>query len=453
MATPLEILRQRTGERWLIGLDAQKLLALAEQRYAQLQQAPQPDPPSVLLSESDPLHFLAGFVAASTAASPLFLGNPRWATAEWQSVLPQIQPNLIWGPSYPTAAAAPAIPPGWIMIPTGGSSGQIRFAIHTLQTLTASVIGLQQHFQVNTVHSVCVLPLYHVSGLMQFWRSLLTGGQFILTSDKTLTVSPPPEFSFLSLVPTQLQRLLQQQRSRDWLQQFSTVLLGGAPAWPQLLTMARQHQICLAPTYGMTETASQIATLKPTDFLSGQAGCGPILPHAEIRICSETGALLPPGAIGSVQVEATSLTLGYWPYPWSDRTPFCTDDLGYLDDRGWLHIVGRRSQKIITGGENVFPAEVEAAIWATGLVLDVCVVGLPDPEWGERVTAVYVPRHPNSSISQLQAVLGRHLSRFKQPKQWVAVPQLPRNSQGKINHSQLLALLSLDAPISLNPNF
>jgi O-succinylbenzoic acid--CoA ligase len=99
--------------------------------------------------------------------------------------------------------------------------------------------------------------------------------------------------------------------------------------------------------------------------------------------------------------------------------------------------VGRRSDKIITGGENVFPAEVETVIRATGLVQDVCVIGVSDRHWGEIVTAIYVPSSPEVSSEKLQTAVTDRLSKFKQPKYWLAVDQLPRNAQGKLNRPQL----------------
>jgi len=103
--------------------------------------------------------------------------------------------------------------------------------------------------------------------------------------------------------------------------------------------------------------------------------------------------------------------------------------------------VGRSSDKIITGGENVFASEVEAAIRTTGLVKDVCVVGVGDRHWGEIVTAFYVPSHNTTELNQLSRALQPILSKFKQPKRWIAVTQIPRNAQGKINRQQLQSCL------------
>ncbi|MGH2413920.1 MAG: AMP-binding enzyme, partial [Microcystaceae cyanobacterium] len=116
---------------------------------------------------------------------------------------------------------------------------------------------------------------------------------------------------------------------------------------------------------------------------------------------------------------------------------FETDDLGFLYTNGYLFIVGRRSQKIITGGENVFPAEVESAILSTQLVTDVCVIGLPDPKWGQTVTAIYVSKQTGISLEMIKIAIQDKISKFKQPKYWISVKTLPRNAQGKVNYQQL----------------
>lgn len=458
MAEPLTLWQERCPSDWRIGGKTAQWGDRVERRWQVLTSLQaQGKVPVILLAESEPLDFLAGFIAACMTQSPVFLGNPQWTAAEWQQVFEQVQPDVMWGNvQRPLACTASptqryggeqAVSPGWIMVPTGGSSGRIRFAIHTWETLTAAVVGFQQYFQVDRIHSCCVLPLYHVSGLMQFMRSWISRGKFAYFVSKHLVeqidrvqLSFQPQPFFLSLVPTQLHRLLQQPQTAAWLSQFRTIFLGGAPAWTSLLDTAQALNIPLAPTYGMTETAAQIATLKPEDFWQGQTGSGLVLPHAQIQIRDETGAVLPAGQVGNITIQAKSLMLGYYP----DRfTPsqWQPDDLGYLNAQGYLHIVGRNSQKIITGGEKVFPAEVEAAIRATHLVQDVCVVGVPDPDWGERVTALYVPQQ-SASIAELQSALGDRLAKFKQPKAWIALPELPRNAQGKINHPQLQCLIT-----------
>ncbi|WGV23707.1 2-succinylbenzoate--CoA ligase [Halotia branconii] len=447
MQRPLAYLNNYTESDWLIGGNSYQFQQLAEILYLELTQLlTNKIPPKIILCEREPVRFLAGFIAACAAGCPVFLCNPDWGKQEWQQVFELIQPDIIWGMGHRNNAPcpmphAPCPMPNQIMIPTGGSSGQIKFAIHTWETLMSSVEGFTEYFQLKQVNSLCILPLYHVSGLMQFMRSFTTGGQLAVTSFKTIESGKnykinPSDF-FTSLVPTQLQRCLQNPQLTEWIAQFQTVLLGGAPAWPELLEKARFHHIRLAPTYGMTETASQIATLKPDDFLNGKISSGQILPHAKVTICNQQGSVLSFHQTGNITVQTKSLALGYYPQIEENRDSFSVDDLGFLDEQGYLNIVGRNSDKIITGGENIYPIEIESAIQATQMVVDVCVIGIPDKHWGQVLTALYIPKDSNTSNLEIQTLLKNKLSKFKIPKYWIPQQNLPRNSQGKINRQQL----------------
>lgn len=487
MRSPPTLLQQQASADWLIGGDSNRFHDLTQERIAILTTHIQHHGrPRIFLLERNPERFLAGFMAACATGCPVFLCKPDWGQQEWQQVLSLAQPDLIWGNSDPLPpctcpGSAQAHEAHWIMIPTGGSTGSVRFAIHTWQTLMASVQGTQQYFygtdQSTPIHSYCVLPLHHVSGLMQFLRTFCTDGQLVIWPFKALEQGNCPAIDpqrfFISLVPTQLQRLLQHEGQIHWLAQFQTVLLGGAPAWPQLLQQAREHNIRLALTYGMTETASQVATLQPEEFLQGNNSSGQVLPHARILIQNAQNQPLAPNQIGQVAIQSQSLCLGYYPLPFSsiaqdwergaggvrassisigkDREAFVTDDRGFIDDNGDLHILGRTSRTIITGGEKVLPEEVETIIRATGLVADIYVIGVPDPEWGEVVTAIYVPAAKGAPLQRLQTALVGKLSRFKHPKQWRAVPTLPRNGQGKIHLTQLQTLLASRSTPTASP--
>lgn len=447
----LNYLFQRSDRDWLIGCDSQQLHHLTKELLVELSRLTLSEkrPLRILIAETNPLQFLACFLAAVATETHVFLGNPHWGKQEWKQVFALVQPDLVWGKeeinSKLKISHSPLlIPHSLIMIPTGGSSGKIRFAMHTWSTLSASVAGFCDYFNRKKVNSCCVLPLYHVSGLMQFLRSFLTDGKLAIFPYSALKQGKKPEIEpqefFISLVPTQLQFLL--QSDPNWLSRFHTVLLGGAPAWRSLLDSARKHRIGLAPTYGMTETASQIATLKPEDFLQGNNSSGKILPHAKIFIQNEREELLNTQQIGTITIQADSLYLGYYPHLFTEKqsTSFTTDDLGFFDSQGYLHIVGRHSQKIITGGENVFPAEVEAAILATNLVADVVAIALPDSQWGQVVTAIYVPKNLEVSTTLIQQKIKHQLSKYKQPKHWIKVDNLPRDERGKINYQQITEL-------------
>ncbi|MEL6928139.1 MAG: 2-succinylbenzoate--CoA ligase [Cyanobacteria bacterium J06600_6] len=420
--------------------------------------------PTVLIVEDDPIDFISAFIAGVIAEVHLFLGNPAWQQQEWQQVLNFVQPNLIFGTDAVksqiyelTSLKLPVTVDAngsLIMIPTGGTSGKIKFAIHSWATLTASVTGFKRFFGCQTVNSWCTLPLYHVSGLMQLMRSLVTRGKLVICPYRLTRpeIERNPSTYFISLVPTQLQLLL--DTDPGWLKQFKTVLVGGAPARRSLLERARENRIAIAPIYGSTETASGVVALKPRDFWAGNMSNGQVLPHAQVSIrqISKTNAEIKSDrSIGLISITGTSLFMGYYPQLQTDRRSLTTDDLGYMDTQQNIYLVGRNSHKIITGGENVFPEEVEAAIYATKLVDDVCVFGISDRYWGQAVTAVYVPSSAESNSRLIAQQLQSQLAKYKQPKHWIEVKHIPRNDRGKIDYQRLKAIaISAIPPHKLN---
>ena len=426
--------------------------------------------PIVLIAEPEPQQFLCALWAALRAGWTIALANPDWGQQEWRSVSATICPTLVWGKAVPdhlcshrdlAASAGVDGAVAQILIPTGGTSGKIKFVHHTWQTLLAAVEGFCQHFAPShAVDSYCVLPLYHVSGLMQVLRSLISGGQLAIAPFKYIeSIEPNSPLPFsarssltaISLVPTQLHRLLESNKS-SWLKQFDIVFLGGAPAWPDLIEAAHTAQIPLSLSYGMTETAAMVTALAPEDFWSGDRTSGKPLPHAALTILNSepnsepnSEQPLPPGQTGRISIQSASI-----PRALSPSQTLLTDDLGYFDMSGHLHITGRASQTIISGGENISPTEVEAAIRSTGQVKDVCVFALPDAQWGEAVSAAYVPAHEAVTAHALQQALRSPsaardqqgtppiLSRYKHPKHWLALEAMPRNAQGKLNRQALI---------------
>lgn len=428
----------------LLGEKSRSFVELLERYREVLSQVEGNLPRKVLIQESDPISFLAWFLSAHLTETSVFLSPPQCTAQEKADILALFGSGWVTLSDQLYAVCSPSTEPEittpWIMIPTGGSTGSVRFAIHTWDTLSASVFGFQTHCDLTSIDSYCVLPLHHVSGLMQFMRCLLTRGTLILDSWKALEQAQPldwdPAGFCLSLVPTQLQRLVQIPSLIPWLRCFKLILLGGGPVWPELLEQSRLYRLPLAPTYGMTETASQAATLKPEDFLAGRSGSGRVLPHAQISIRDDQGRVLAVEEMGRIMVRARSLTLGYYPDLWAQPS-FLTQDLGYLDVNGYLHVTGRADQVIITGGEKVVAFEVEVVLRSSGWFKEVCVIGVADPIWGQRVVALYVPDPPELAIEIMGSYLKERLSPHKIPKAWIPLPSLPRSPQGKVNRAQV----------------
>jgi len=182
-----------------------------------------------VIEEGDPARFMASFACAVAGEGSLFLANPSWRSGE-RAVLGRLAGEGAGGEH------------GWLMIPTGGAGGELKFARHDADTISSGVGGFCGHFGMARVNSVCVLPLHHVSGFMAWMRSALTGGAFLPCSWKDVEAGRfpaelPPDCC-LSLVPTQLQRLLASAAAAAWLRKFRVIFVGGGPAWEGLVEEA-----------------------------------------------------------------------------------------------------------------------------------------------------------------------------------------------------------------------
>jgi len=332
---------------------------------------------------------------------------------------------------------------GWVCIPTGGSSGRTRFARHDEETLSAAVSGFCLHFGLSRINAVSVLPLHHVSGLMAQLRCLATEGTYVPWDWRNLAAGDWPSLTksdegwTISLVPTQLQRVLEVPGGADFLRRFRFIFIGGAAAWPELLDRAAEQRLPLSLSYGMTETAAMIAAQVEGAFLAGQRDIGKVMPHARIHLTREDGVACSLNEVGQVRIAAQSLFRGYFPETRTEPE-FVPEDLGRLDADARLTILGRRDGMIISGGEKIWPAEVEAALRATGEFSDVAVFGLPDGQWGEAVTAFYPQCDGAKDLESINRLLEPKLAPFKLPKRLVAIATWPRNAQGKVNRETLL---------------
>ncbi len=340
-----------------------------------------------------------------------------------------------WGPEARREAEArlrlpderpPGSERGWLALPTGGSGGHVKWARHDEGTLAAAVAGLRAHFGLGAIHAVDVLPAHHVSGLMARVRAEATGGTHLPWAWKRLEAGELPALPetsdgwMLSLVPTQLQRLLRQPATVAWLRGLRVIFLGGGPAWPDLLRRARDEGLRLAPSYGMTETAAMVAAVRPEEFREGREHLRP-LPHAELAVDGE----------GRLRVAGPSVCRGLWP-EWCDEGRWLTGDRAEVRADGWA-ILGRADQVIITGGRKVDAARVEAALRGAGVWDEVAVLGLPDPEWGEIVVAF----HPSGAPRGDPAAALAGLAAWERPRRWVAVEPWPRNAAGKVDRAAL----------------
>jgi O-succinylbenzoic acid--CoA ligase len=245
-----------------------------------------------------------------------------------------------------------------------------------------------------------------------------------------------------------LHRLLAMRKGQAWPASLRHILLGGAAATPELLAAAQASSAPVATTYGLTEAASQVATLCPADVVRKPGSVGRPLMFTNVRIVDETGATLPPGEKGEIVVTGPTVMSGYYKNPAATAKTIrngdlFTGDIGYLDDEGDLWLVQRRNDIIISGGENIYPAEVEAVLRQHPAVAAVAVVGVPNAEWGQ-VVAALVECHPQQqvTVAELLAFSRQRLAGYKQPRLLAFTDALPQTASGKIERRTVIERFS-----------
>ncbi len=436
---------------WIAGTEGKNLLLRVRRRVARIdRQLAEARARGVLINESDPVRFCAAFFAAVHRRVPAIVAKPHWGRLEWSETAAQVHPAFVFGPTPPRTSEPTRkidLHPGTVLIPTGGTTRGVRFAVHTWDSFSAAVDGLLAFIGPGPVESCCVLPLHHVSGLMQVLRSFISGGGVFFPDFSDLQAgrfpAVPPATLCLSLVPTQLQRLVAQRRIAEKLALCRVVFLGGAPAPDSLLDRVRTFKIPLVPCYGMTETAAMVTALPPDEFLSGITNAGRPLAHGRVQIICPNGRACPVGHSGRIRVSGPSLCRGIHGQPRS-VTPegLLTDDEGYIDPLGRLHVVGRVDRMIISGGEKIDPAEIENVLCETGGIRHALVIGWPDPHWGQRVVAFYVTAGIENEIERWEREIRSELSHYKVPKTMIHVPRLPLDERGKVDHRRVQTLIA-----------
>ena len=284
---------------------------------------------------------------------------------------------------------------------------------------------------------LCCLPMSHMGGLAPIVRTALYGTTLVVQREfdaaETAAVIDEQAITGVSLVPTMLQRLLDSGWSPP--EPLDTVLLGGAPASESLLERAIERGVPVSPTYGTTETASQIATARPDQVAAHRGTVGQPLVNTTVRILEGDGdGLAAPGETGELVVSGPTVTPGYLDEQRTNEAfgeyGLHTGDLGYRDDDGRLWVIGRVDDRIVSGGENVDPETVAAAIREHSDVAAAAVVGLPDEEWGERVGALVVG---DLDAEAIRAHCRDRLADFEVPKTVGFADALPRTPSGTVD--------------------
>ena len=332
---------------------------------------------------------------------------------------------------------------------TSGTTGRSKGAMLTqraLQSNAATLEGLWR-FAPNDV-LIHALPIYHVHGLFVATNvALIAGASMILQArfDAGAVLRAMPRATTLMGVPTFYTRLLAHSGlTREVVAGMRLFISGSAPLLAEThRAFAERTGHAILERYGMTETGMNTSNPYDGDRIAGTVGFP--LPDVDLRIVDpDSGGLLAQGEIGGIEVRGPNVCAGYWRNPektaeaFRDDGFFITGDLGVIDSRGYVSIVGRGKDLVISGGLNVYPKEVESEIDAIPGVVESAVIGLPHADLGEAVTAV-VATGGTSDLTEatILDVLGARLATFKRPKRVLFTDDLPRNAMGKVQKALL----------------
>ena len=309
-----------------------------------------------------------------------------------------------------------------LVVHTSGTAGAAKLAQFDHSAIAAAVSASALALGATPRDGwLCCLPVAHVGGLLVLLRGVLLGAPVsVHPRFDPAAVAAEPDTAFVSVVPTMLARLLD---ARADLARFRAVLVGGGRLPAELRTRAEAAGAPVVETYGLTESCG------------GVVYEGLPLRDMEVRI----------GGSGEIELRGPMLMLGYRSDPEGTRRVLSPDgwlrpgDAGVIDAEGRLRVLGRLDDLIKSGGEKVWPAEVEEALRSHPKVREVAVGGRPDPEWGERVVAFVVPLDPADppTLEDLRAAAAARLPRHKAPRELVLVSELPRTSSGKVRRSGL----------------
>lgn len=332
---------------------------------------------------------------------------------------------------------------------TSGTTGRSKGAMLTQKNLLSNAMTLVEEWQcTETDMLLYALPIFHTHGLFVATNVTLAAGSsmvFLPKFNLDEVIAQLPRVTIMMGVPTFYTRLLEDDRfTKDLTTGVRLFISGSAPLLAETHVQFEDrtgHRIL--ERYGMTETNMNTSNPYAGERRAGSVGFP--LPGVELKITDpKTGATLPTGEVGQIEVRGPNVFKGYWKMP--EKTAdelradgfFITGDLGRIDAEGYVHIVGRNKDLIISGGYNIYPKEIELVLDEQPGVAESAVVGVPHPDFGETVLGIVVAETGTvPDLSDLMSAVQKSLARFKHPRELVILEELPRNTMGKVQKNIL----------------
>lgn len=330
---------------------------------------------------------------------------------------------------------------------TSGTTGNPKGVLQTYGnhwwSATGSALNLGLH-----AHDawLCAVPLFHISGMSILMRSVIYGIPVYLqesfSEHEANRLLQSGQITIMSVVSAMLNRMLRKIGNEGYHENFRCMLLGGGAAQRQQLELCMEREIPVFQTYGMTETSSQIVTLSPDDSLRKLGSAGKPLFPAQIQIVKQNNEKAAPNEAGEIIVKGPNVTKGYLNRQAANEEAFTngwfhTGDLGFLDQEGFLFILDRRSDLIISGGENVYPAEIEDVLMRMPGVTEAGVTGVEDLVWG-KVPYAFIVSESKMAEEDILTFCRQKLAGYKLPKRVFQVEALPRNGANKLLRRELV---------------
>ncbi|MDP1631167.1 MAG: long-chain-fatty-acid--CoA ligase [Caulobacter sp.] len=375
-------------------------------------------------------------------------GHDRWPDFRgWISAFPADDPNL---PAQADDDVIQLYTSGTTGLPKGVQLTQANFLSLFEMALEA---GWARYEPGKT--NLVVMPLFHVAGTNCGLLALLQGVRNILTREVNATEIldrlQDKQVAYAFLAPTIINMLLQTPgvETADF-SRLERIFYGASPISEAVLRQAQARFGCdFTQLYGLTETIGAATYLPPEDHTPERdklRSCGKPWPGFEVRVITPTGEVGRPQEVGEIQIRARGVMKGYWNRAEATAEAICpqgwfsSGDAGYFDDEGYLYIYDRVKDMIVSGGENVYPAEVENALFSHPAVADAAVVGVPDDKWGEAVKGMVVLKAgATATPDEIIAHVRTRIAAFKTPKTIDFVDALPRNPSGKVLRRELRA--------------